>query len=73
MFVQLQAVSVTMTYDSSGNLDIHVPDTLVDSICGMCNTQVPKKEGGEGGSYHLLPGEGVQYMSRTYYMDVFIL
>eukprot|EP00116_Pleurobrachia_bachei_P004258 sb/3464520/ len=40
VYVQLQSVSVTMTYDSSGNVDLHVPDTLVDGICGMCNQQV---------------------------------
>ena len=38
VFIQLQGVSVTMTYDSSGNVDLHIPHTLVHAICGMCTT-----------------------------------
>ena len=40
MFIQLNAVSVTMTYDSSGNVDLHIPHTLVGHICGMCQTPI---------------------------------
>ena len=39
MFLQLQSISVTISYDSSGNIDVHVPHTLVTSVCGMCSEE----------------------------------